>query len=68
MKVARLIIYDGSAEWVQHQLGSSLNDGIKKLPNGNIQVITIGITEGMEVFIGANEERKLRRKLDDPTK
>jgi hypothetical protein len=65
MKVARLIIYEGSEKWLQKQLGESCADGVRRISHNRfgkatISIITIGITPALEVFAGANikEETK----------
>lgn len=58
-KIARLIIYEGSDEWLLKQLGGSLPDGRKELPGqNNITILTIGCTEAMEILIGTDTEAR----------
>jgi hypothetical protein len=43
MKVIRVLIYEGDEEWMQRQLGGSVNDGKKDLGHGrSIKAITLG--------------------------
>jgi len=59
MKVIRVLIYEGDEEWLQRQLGGSMNDGKKDLGSGrSIKAITLGtmpdivdiLLSGVEAF------------------
>ena len=56
MKIARLLIYEGTADRLQEQLGNSLADGKKKFGKITLSTITIGITEGLNRFVEAQDD------------
>lgn len=57
-KVARIIIYEGSDDWLVEQLGGSLPDGTKDCWDGKISVLTIGSSQMIESFIGSELIKK----------
>lgn len=59
MKVARLLVYEGSYEDMQKQLGRSLPDGVKTWANMSITVTTLDAAE----FTEAKIEEKIKRRL-----
>lgn len=43
MKVVRILIFDGSPDWLDEQLGRSIPDGVKVITGGNkIKIVTLG--------------------------
>ena len=66
MKIARLLIYEGTADRLQKQLGESLADGKKKFGKIELSTITIGITEGLNRFVEAQFDLVEKKKYQRP--
>ena len=61
-RVARLIIYEGTNNWLQEQLSRSLPDGTKDCKDGEITLITIGSSDVLESYIGTKFYKAARER------
>jgi len=66
MKIARLLIYEGTADRLRLQLRVSLADGKKKFGKITLSTITIGITEGLNRFVDAQFDPVEKGKHQHP--
>ena len=66
MKIARLLIYEGTADRLQKQLRESLPDGRKSFGKIELSTITIGITEGLNRFVEAQFDLVEKKKHQQP--